>query len=128
MTALDITAGIFLPGKDHCMHFQSHSMSISDLQKDIQHMLHLFPESTRPSGEEHDLFTVRSRPILEQMNALQISSDHRPAPLFLFITGKARKAAFKVSLSSATIESFFFLSGTLCFKIKMPKKILCQKG
>lgn len=79
-------------------------LNIANLQKGIHAIVCLFPQTSRPSGEENQAFTARVTPILEQMNALRIPAYYRSAISFTLLVGKASKAASKLSLSRTTIN------------------------
>lgn len=69
-------------------------------------MASFFPEPSRPTGSEAEIFLVRLRPILDQMEILQLPPTHRPAVLFSLLTRNACQAASKISLAGCNIESF----------------------
>lgn len=88
-------------------------VTVCDLQKGIQAMDSIFPESARPSGEEHEPFSVPVNPIPEKMEALQTPCNHRPSVFFSLIKGKAHKAASKIPLSTATLDSLLTVIKTV---------------
>ena len=81
--------------------------SLFDLTKSIQSMTALFPDSSRPTGEEGETFTSRLTPIIEQMETLDIAASHRPSVLFSLLPPNTppRNACTKMQLKSITIET-----------------------
>lgn len=77
-----------------------------DLTKSIQSMTSLFPESSRPTGEEDESFTSRLKPILEQMETLGIDEHQRPSVLYSLLPSNspARNACDKIKLQSIHIN------------------------
>lgn len=67
-------------------------------------MVSLFPDSTRPNGEENGPFNVRVNYILEQMEELQATNEHRPSVIFSLTTGRAHKATAEINLCNETMD------------------------
>lgn len=84
--------------------------SLFDLSKSIQSMTALFPDTSRPTGEEKETFSSKLTPIIEQMETLDISEVHRPSVLFSLLPPNtpARNACNKLNLKSITISEMVY--------------------
>ena len=77
--------------------------SLSDMQRAISTMSNLFPEATRPTGEESEPFTFRLNQVLEQMDSMMFPKRSRSHILYALLRGKAREAASKVNFAHKDI-------------------------
>lgn len=76
----------------------------SDHQKWLSTMVLLFPEESRPVGDEDEPFTARVYPIIDQMKNLRTLPSSQPSVLFSILTGPAWDAYEKMNLQNISIK------------------------
>ena len=85
-------------------HQEQEEFSLSNMQRAISTMTNLFPESTRPTGEDSEPFYFKLHAILEQMESLSFPTQARTHILYSLLRGKAREAASKIPFAQKDIH------------------------
>lgn len=102
--ALDLNHDVDDEKTDTKRHKKQDETTIQDLQNAIKTMTLLFPEETRPTGEETKTFNARLESIVEQMETLSFQKSQRPFIRFSLLSGPDRRACKDLKLHSMTLE------------------------